>query len=118
MSMQACYLWGNWLPREAETEALHQVPEGPGPQAEGAVSGRMKSNQMRCREGLALISELGTERQYDSSRLMYQWSKMPWRWAFFLLMDTLGRKMNGPKPDTSKFMLEIRRFVTIGEVMF
>lgn len=35
-----------------------------------------------------------------------------------LLMDTLGRKMNGPKPGTSKFMLEIRRFVTVGEVMF
>lgn len=33
-------------------------------------------------------------------------------------MDTLGRKMNGPKPATSKFMLEIRRFVTVGEVMF
>lgn len=49
---------------------------------------------------------------------MYQRSKIPWRWAFFVLMDTLGRKMNGPKPDTSKFMLEIRRSVTIAEVMF
>lgn len=58
------------------------------------------------------------EKQYDSSLLMYQWSKTPWRWAFLLLMDTLGRKMNEPKPATSKFMLEIRRFVTVGEVMF
>lgn len=49
---------------------------------------------------------------------MYQWSETPWRWAFLLLMDSLGRKMNGPKPGTSKFMLEIRRFVTVGEVMF
>lgn len=62
---------------------------------------------MRCREVLALISELRAQRQYDSSLLMYQWSKMPWRWALLLLMDTLCRKMNGPKPGTSKFMLEI-----------
>lgn len=34
-----------------------------------------------------------------------------------MLIDTLGRKMNGPKPGTNKFMLEIRRFVTVKEVM-
>lgn len=90
----------------------------PGPQDEGAVSGRIKSKQMRCREGLALISELRAQRQYDSSLLMYQWSKMPWRCAMLLLMDTLHRKMKGPKPGTSKFMLEIRGFVAVGEVMF
>lgn len=73
--MQACYLWGNWLSREPEAKALHQVLEGPGPQAEGTVSRRMKSNQMRCREGLALISEVGTETKYDSFLLMYQWNK-------------------------------------------
>lgn len=38
--------------------------------------------------------------------------------AFFVLRDTLGRKMSGPKTVTSKFMLEIRRLVTVGVVMF
>lgn len=47
----------------------------PASQVEGTISGRMTPSQMRCGEGLALISELGAERGYDCFLSKYQWSK-------------------------------------------